>query len=76
LLNADDIIAQLLKIKNDILCTYVNREVTNWFDGFIRLRVEREMVEVLLREVEQNGLVVGHAVGNDANPNSMIRSEK
>jgi hypothetical protein len=41
-----------------------------WFDRLIRLRVESEMVEVVLRRVPYSGLVVGHAVSDDANPDS------
>jgi hypothetical protein len=41
-----------------------------WFDRLIRLRVEGEVLEVILREVGWYGLIVGHAVGNDANPGS------
>jgi hypothetical protein len=70
-LYADGITAQLLMGKSEVLWVSVNREVTNCcFDRLIRLRVESAVVEVVLREVGQNGLAVGHAVGNDANPGS------
>jgi hypothetical protein len=50
---------------------YVYGNVMNYqFDGLIRLRVESEMVEDVLREVGQDGLVIDHAVGDDVNPGS------
>jgi len=42
--------AQLMKGKKDILQGSVDRKVTNYcFDGLIKLRLESEVVEVVLR---------------------------
>jgi len=30
--------------------------------------VESEMVEVVIKEVGQNGLIIGHIIDNDASP--------
>jgi hypothetical protein len=66
LLYADDIVAQILKVRVNF-----NREMTNYcFVRFIKLKVESEVVEVVLREAVQNCLIVGHAGGNYANPGS------
>jgi hypothetical protein len=71
LLYADDIIAQILKGKSDILSGNVDRELINYcFDRLITLRVESDVGGFVLREVGWNVLHVGHAVGNDAKPGS------
>jgi hypothetical protein len=67
------IIAQLLKGKSDNPWGSINTKVTNYcFDRLIWLRVQRETVEVVLSEIEQNVLVVDQAVGNNANPSNCL----
>jgi hypothetical protein len=47
------------------------KKVTNCcFDRVISLRVESEMVEVVLRHVGKDDLLVDHALGDDVNPGS------
>lgn len=49
---AYDVVARLLKNRSDILQGSVDHKVTNCcLDRLTRLRVEREVVEVVLREV-------------------------
>jgi hypothetical protein len=62
---------KLLKDNSDILGGSVAREMSDYCpDGFIRLRMEGKIVEVVAGQVGQHDLEVQHAVCENANAGS------